>query len=148
LNEHAPHGRWLLAAVHHYPAFPTAIYTNTKYVSRTNSQWFLSAVVQLRDKSVTSPHAASIERHAREFILRDVRQKPDVVFIDTNSARHTMASPNFKFLTFFEEDPAFRAEWLHYREIEPIGPYRQFLRVRELSSGQAAAIPHRTGVSQ
>ena len=129
LARHAPDGRWLVVAVHHHPAFPTAIYTPTKYVSRTNSQWFLSAVAQIRGGQKTPPQAAAIERHAREFILHDLRAHPDPVLIDTNSARHTSASPDFDFLTFFQEDPAFRSEWRSYREIEPIGAYRQFLRV-------------------
>jgi hypothetical protein len=136
LARHAPQGRWLVVAVHHHPAFPTAIYTPAKYVSRTNSQWFLSAVVQLRERQEATPHAASIERHAREFILRDLRARPDLVLIDTNSARHTVASPDFDFLAFFMEDPAFRSEWSSYREIEPIGQFRQFVRVVARTDGR------------
>jgi hypothetical protein len=129
IDHHATNGRFLVVAVHPYPAFPTAIYTSAQYTSRTNSQWFLPAVVQTRTRAAGDHDNLSIERHAREFILRDLRERPDLVLIDTDSARHTVSSSKFDFLTFYQQDETFRSLWQHYREIEPIGRYRQFVAI-------------------
>ncbi|HEX6604787.1 MAG TPA: hypothetical protein VF027_07905, partial [Sphingomicrobium sp.] len=125
IAQHALNGRFLVVAVHPYPAFPAAIYTSARYVSRTNSQWFLPAVVQLRAAGRPS---ASVEQHARDFIMHDLGAKPTLVLIDTDSRGHTRGPADFDFLAFYKEDPKFRAEWAAYREIEPIDHFRQFVR--------------------
>jgi len=61
--------------------------------------------------------------------MHDLGSKPNLVLIDTDSKGHTNGPGNFDFLAFYKEDPQFRAEWNSYREIEQIGPYRQFVRV-------------------
>ena len=126
---HADNGRFLVVAVHPYPSFPTAIYTPAHYVSRTNSQWFLPAVVQIRQGIVARPDAATIESHARQFVMHDLAAKPNLVLIDKDAARHTVGAADFDILAFYQEDPAFRQIWRSYREIEPIAEYRQFVRV-------------------
>lgn len=129
VDRHAPGGRFLVVAVHPFPAFPTALYTKAQQVSRTNSQWFLPAVVQLRNgASAPAPENREIaERNAREFILRDLSHAPDLVIVDTDSARHTVSQDNFDFLSFYREDPRFRTAWAPYREVEPVGGYRLFV---------------------
>jgi len=62
-------------------------------------------------------------------MLRDLSKRPQLVLIDVNPYRHAIGASNFDFLAFYKEDPQFRAEWNSYREIEQIGPYRQFVRV-------------------
>jgi len=130
IDHHATNGRFLAIAVHPYPSFPAAIYSSARYTARTNSQWFLPAVVQIRGHETSEYDASSIEQDAREFILHDLREKPDIVLIDTDSARHTVGSSKFDFLSFYREDAAFRALWSNYREIEPIDRYRQFVLVK------------------
>ena len=130
INAHAPNGKFLIVAVHPYPTFPTAIYTPAHHVSRTNSQWFMPAVVQIRSGLTERRDSASIERHAREFILHDLAREPDIVLIDKDSVRHTEASKSLDLLAFYQEDEEFRALWRNYLEIEPIGNYRQFVRVK------------------
>jgi hypothetical protein len=132
IDQHARGGRFLVVAVHPYPAFPPAIYSGARYVSRTNSQWFLPAVVLSRRGKGACHEASAIERHARQFVAYDLAQRPDLVLIDTNSARHTVGTGNFDFLGFYEEDPAYRAAWRAYREIEPLGQFRQFVRVEAM----------------
>lgn len=122
-------GRFLIVAVHPYPAFPVAIYTSAHHVSRTNSHWFLPAVVYNRTKAEKHGNVAPIERHARDFILHDLAALPDLVLIDSNSGRHTVNSQRFDFLAFYLEDPAFRRAWGAYEEIESLGSYRQFVRI-------------------
>jgi hypothetical protein len=133
IARHAANGRFLVVAVHPYPSFPTAIYTPAHYVSRTNSQWFLPAVVQIRQGVVARPDAARIEGHAREFVMHDLAAKPGLVLIDKDAARHTVGAADFDILAFYLEDPAFREVWSAYREIEPIGEYRQFVRAESVA---------------
>lgn len=126
-------GRFLVVAVHPFPAFPTTLYTRAQQVSRTNSQWFLPAVVQLRS-GATDPFPGAreaAERHAREFILHDLSKAPDLVIIDTDSARHTVSRPDFNFLAFYQEDPRFRAAWAPYREVKSLDGFRFFVRTKE-----------------
>ncbi|MCL6741396.1 hypothetical protein LZ518_09665 [Sphingomonas sp. RB56-2] len=129
IAEHALNGRFLVVSLHPYPTFPVAIYTGAHHVSRTNSHWFLGATAQLRAGLAIRPDAAMIEKHAREFMLHDLSQMPDLVLIDTDAARHTMGPRDFDYLAFFKEDPAFQEAWRQYREIEPIGKFRQFVRI-------------------
>lgn len=135
---HSPNGRFLIVAVHPYPTFPVSIYTSARQVSRTNSHWFLPAVAQIRAGGATTTDGSAIERHARDFMLHDLAARPGLVLIDTNSRRHTVSPDQFDFLAFFNEDPAFRLAWNSYREIEPIGSFRQFvLKSREAPSKEA-----------
>lgn len=130
VDRYAANGRFLVVAVHPFPAFPTALYAKGKQVSRTNSQWFLPAVVQLRD-GARAPFPGALERaerNARDFILHDLSHAPNLVIIDTDSARHTISRGNFDFLSFYQEDARFRAAWKPYREVQPLDGYRLFVR--------------------
>ena len=131
IARHAAGDRFFVITIRTYPNFPAGIYSAAQYGSRTNAQWFLPAVMQLRTKGERSP---SIERHARDFILYDLRKAPKLVLLDTNTRGHTQGPSHFDILGFYGEDPAFRSEWSHYREIESIGQFRQF--VREPGAGQ------------
>lgn len=130
IDRHAGDGRFLVVAVHPFPAFPTALYAAGDQVSRTNSQWFLPAVVQLRHGTGAREAStlAFAERNAREFILRDLNGAPKLVIIDTDSARHTVSPKDIDFLAFYWEDARFRRAWTPYREVEPLGGYRLFVR--------------------
>lgn len=128
IDLHAAGGRFLAVAVHPYPAFPAALYVDAGWSSRTNSQWFLPAVAQLRDGGGDPAALAFAERHARAFILHDLSQDPDLVVIDTNAARHTRSPRDFDILGFYLEDPRFAARWSAYREARPVGAYRLFVR--------------------
>lgn len=126
IARHARGGSFLVVAVRTYPSFPAGIYAPARYVSRTNGQWFLPAVVQARHKGDPSPSA---ETHARDFIMYDLRSRPTLVLIDTDSRGHTRGPADFDFLKFYEEDPKFRAVWRNYREVEPVASFRQFVRI-------------------
>lgn len=125
IARHAAGDRFFVITIRTYPNFPAGIYAPAQYGSRTNAQWFLPAVMQLRTRGQPSP---SIEKHARDFILYDLRKAPKLVLLDTNTRGHTQGPSHFDILGFYGEDPAFRREWGHYREIEPIGQFRQFVR--------------------
>lgn len=135
IERHAGDGRFLVIAVHPYPAFPTALYTRAKHVSRTNSQWFLPAVNQLRNRRVSPvPNAVEIaETNAWEFVLHDISHAPDLVILDTNAARHTMGRRDFDILSFYKEDARFRAAWAPYKEVKSVATYRFFVREKEQS---------------
>ena len=130
ITRHASGGRYLVITIRTYPNFPAGIYAPARYASRTNAQWFLPAVAQLRAKGLP---ATSIERHARDFISYDMRTKPELVLLDTNARGHTPGPRDFDILKFYQEDAGFLQEWRHYREIESIGQYRQFVRVSDVT---------------
>jgi hypothetical protein len=138
IERHARGGSFLVIAVRTYPSFPAGIYAPSHYISRTNGQWFLPAVAQLR---VERRPSRLIEQHARDFILHDLAARPDLVLIDTDSRGHTRGPANFDFLAFYEEDPKFRTIWSSYREIEPIGKFRQFVRVADRRATYDPASP-------
>jgi hypothetical protein len=127
IDRNATGGDWLVVAVHPYPAFPAAIYASAQYSSRTNSQWFLPATVQLRARNAPAAARASIERHARDFMLHDLQTRPGLVLIDSDASRHTVSNADFDFVQFYREDPRFRCAWADYREIARIGQFRQFV---------------------
>lgn len=133
IDRYAGRGGFMVIAVHPRPAFPTALYTTAHHVSRTNSQWFLPAVAQLRNgRSGAVPNAKEIaEREAKEFVLHDLAQNPSLVILDTDAARHTVGPKEFDILAFYAEDPRFRDVWRHYREVEPKLGYRFFVRDRK-----------------
>lgn len=130
INAHAGAGRFAVIAVHPHPAFPAALYVRSAYASRTNSQWFLPAVVQLRTGArAADPRTLALaERGAREFILHDLADVPGVVIVDADSQRHTSSIGNFDFLAFYSEDARFRAAWAPYREVGRIKTWRVFAR--------------------
>ncbi|TDQ82143.1 hypothetical protein A8950_1965 [Dongia mobilis] len=127
---------YLAISTHPTPGFPMALYAKTRWTSRTNSQWFLPAVVALREGRV--PMDASLlafaEEKARSFILHDLAGKPGIVVLDAGQRRHAIEASNFDILAFYNEDPAFREIWRNYREAEPIGRFRIFLRAPEPAS--------------
>jgi hypothetical protein len=125
IARHAAGSRFFVITIRTYPNFPAGIYAPAQYGSRTNAQWFLPAVAQLRAKHRFSP---TIEGNARNMILHDIRLKPALVLLDTNTRGHTQGPAHFDILGFYGEDPAFTQEWSHYREIESIGQFRQFVR--------------------
>lgn len=124
----APGGGFLAVAVHPHPGFPAGAYARGAWVSRTNSQWFLPAVAQLRASRRDPAGLAVAERHARAFIAHDLARRPGVVLIDTDAARHTVGPRDFDILAFYAEDPAFRRAFAAYRETGRIAGFRRFVR--------------------
>jgi len=123
-------GGFLAISTHPVPGFPMAIYVNAPWTSRTNSQWFLPAIVSLREGAHPPDPVllAFAERQAQEFIQHDLAAEPWLVFVDTGIGRHGMMSSNIDFLTLYGEYPAFRDLWKAYSEAPAIGRYRVFVR--------------------
>jgi hypothetical protein len=123
-------GGFLAISSHPIPGFPTALYVNAPWTSRTNSQWFLPAIVALREG--THPPdpklLAFVERQAQAFIQHDLAARPWLIFVDTGIGRHGMIGSNLDFLTLYGEYPAFRELWKAYSEAPAIGRYRVFVR--------------------
>lgn len=74
INAHAAGGGFLAISTHPSPGFPAALGVEADWTSRTNSQWFLPAVAQLREGTRAADPAtlAFAERQARAFILHDL----------------------------------------------------------------------------
>jgi hypothetical protein len=122
-------GRFLVLSTHPFPAFPVALHTTAKWVSRTNSQLFLPAVAKLRN--IEDPARRDLlryaEKQAGEFLVRDLLLWPDVLLVDSRASHHGIAG-EFDILSFYLENPIVRKLWTGYREIEPRLDYRVFVR--------------------
>ena len=126
-------GSFLAVSTHPFPGFPTALYADRRWASTTNSQFYLPAVVRLRQSTGPADPAliAFAEHKARAAILHDLAIGPDVVLIDQSNYRHAIGNAKFDFLEFYLEDPKFRAVWSAYKQVQ--GPPRGFalyVRVR------------------
>lgn len=122
--------RFLAISTHPFPGFPIALEANVEWASRTNSQWFLPAVSDLREgrRSADAAMLSFAEEHARAFVMHDLAQRPDVVLIDARPVRHAIGTSRFDFLSFYLEDPAFGSAWRAYSERPPVGSFRVFAR--------------------
>jgi hypothetical protein len=121
---------FLALSTHPFPGFPTALYARADWVSRTNSRIFLPAIAKMRAANLpaTTPERQFAEEKERAFTLRDLRQRPAVVFVTSRESKHGIGNDPFDILEFYLEEPAFRDEWRDYREVDPIGPNRVFVR--------------------
>ena len=133
INAHAAGGGFLAISTHPSPGFPAAIGVEADWTSRTNSQWFLPAVAQLREGTRPADPAtlSFAERQARAFILHDLAAEPEIVLVDAAKRRHAMGDSGFDFLDFYLEEPEFRVLWGSYREIENVGRFRVFIRMKD-----------------
>lgn len=130
IEKYAGTERFLAFSTHPIPGFPTALYVDAEWVSRTNSRIFLPAIAKLRSLNLEQNNAQLdfAEAKEREFALRDLSQDPTVVFVDDSKNKHGIGNLSFDVLSFYLEDPAFQVAWKSYREVEPIGTTRVFVR--------------------
>lgn len=114
-----PDGSFLVVSTYPHPGFPTALYTQRRWASASNSALFMPAVVRLRESGIPSTSALRdfAERKAREAILRDLKSKPDLILIDSRRDRHAIGITSFDFLRFYLEDQRFRDAWVPYRRV-------------------------------
>jgi hypothetical protein len=132
LNQLPGKSSFLAISTHPYPAFPTALYVKPRWASRSNSCLFLPAIAKLRAAEIPAedPRRVAVETWERNRMLQDLREQPAVVLLDARNKKHAMAGLSFDTLAFYQEDPRFRAEWSKYRETQPIGSNRVFIRQR------------------
>lgn len=129
VNKHAQGGSFLAFSTHPFPGFPTALYTNAAWASRTNSRIFIPAIAKLRSQAdPDEKQLAFAEEQEREFALHDLRNKPEVVLIDNSVSKHGIGRLPFDLLDFYLEDEQFRSLWKTYYEIDSIGQTRIFVR--------------------
>lgn len=131
IERHAAAGRFMALSTHPYPGFPTALHTTADWVSRTNSQLFLPAVAKLRSdrQSGGAVLLDYAESHARDFLVRDLQMRPDLVLVD-GAPRHHGISERFDLLAFYLQDKEIRELWRAYREAPSVSGYRVFIRQR------------------
>ncbi len=114
--------RFAAMSTHPFPGFPTAVYAHRDWVSASNSMLYMPAVIRLRagDPDVAEhrdklPLATNL---ARQAVLRDLDQRPELVLIDRRPIRHAIRKREFDYLDFFLEHPEFRKRWSRYERIE------------------------------
>lgn len=120
---------FLVMTVHPFPAFPTAIYTKSRYVGAGSSNGALAAVgVALEQHS--PERAAQIGRIALHQARMEIRRKPELVIEDPNWKRHTnLTSRHFDGLEWLLRDPEFRQLWQDYRPAGHLGRFRLYRRI-------------------
>jgi hypothetical protein len=109
-------GSFLAISTHPYPGFPTALYANRRWSSARNSQFYLPAVVRLREQGPRHDRELLVfaEAKARAAIASDLANKPALVLIDQSLFRHAIEGSKFDYLKFFMEDPKFASRWSEY----------------------------------
>lgn len=128
LTEHEAKRIFVFSSVP-YPGYPTMNYLAAV---PTNSQLCLFAYSAYfkREALESGPMRAAADRGIatqRAIALRDfLAQPPDIVLV--NNALAANAGRPFDFVEQFISDAAFAAEWRNYREIDPEGRVRIYVR--------------------
>jgi hypothetical protein len=109
-------GSFLAVSTHPYPGFPTALYANRRWSSTRNSQFYLPAVVRLREQGPRRDRELLVfaEAKARAAIASDLANRPELILIDQSLSRHAIEGSKFDYLKFFMEDPKFASRWSEY----------------------------------
>lgn len=97
-------------------AFPKAIRTDSRFVGIALCQIFMPAVIK-HLKGIRPGGMETSERLAREQVIRELRNKPELVFV--NSRNHN--GDYFDILGWYKKDPAFRDLWADYHATRSIG---------------------------
>ncbi len=146
-NQHAAGDTIYAFSTHPYPGFPVACHSRARWGSRMNSQFVIPAVVKRPERASFGADRGLDEAIAfqRRVVVEDfLKNKPEVVFVDTSEARHAIGTADFDFIAFFTSDREFAAIWKGYREVEPINAIRVFIRD---ASPSANASGNRDGMS-
>jgi hypothetical protein len=134
-DRHAPGGTFLALATHPFPAFPTALYSEAKWGSRTNGTWLVPAIAKWRAAPPADPQLLrDVEQTAWTMLRQELAESsPGLVLVDTRAYRHALEGLDFDILAFYLENPQIRALWANYAELAPVHGFRVFVRNRELS---------------
>jgi hypothetical protein len=114
-------------SVHPFPAFPTALYTSTRYVGLSSSHWFLPAVGKL-ESGEAEGSLQVVSDLALNQALDELERRPELVIVDTNWRRHTGLKSNFDGLAWLQHNVRFRTLWSHYTPAGKIGDFQLFKR--------------------
>ncbi|MEM7598529.1 MAG: hypothetical protein AAF382_12615 [Pseudomonadota bacterium] len=127
VQTHVPEGAGFMAfSTHPYPGFPVANYADRPWLAATNSRLFLPSIVRLRTQPDPSAEAARVltlaEAAERDLALRDLSQRPALVFVDARERRHAIDRLDMDFIDFYTEDARFAQMWGGYAEIPSCVP--------------------------
>ncbi|MBU2888815.1 hypothetical protein [Celeribacter halophilus] len=134
---HVPKNASFMAfSTHPYPGFPVANYSQRRWVATTNSRLPLPAIVRLRAAGDLQPQATRVlalaEAAERAAALKDMGQRPSLVFVDNRTTRHAIGTLPTDFIKFYTEDPDFARIWSNYYEINTCAPgIRAFKLLKE-----------------
>lgn len=111
---------------------PAVLRSGLHWGNAAGAMVYLPALVKEERRAVASVHRASIyaaaERHDAQ-VLKDLdRLHPGVIAVDSSARKLAFEGIDFDYLEYFDRYPEFRRIWQDYRESEPIGRFRIFLR--------------------
>lgn len=112
---------WVLTN-YNYPAFPTAILTETPFVGISSNNNFFSAAAAI-EAGVAEGDAATLARLARDQAVRELARLPELVIVSTEWSRYAALTTPVDGLAWFQRDARFRDLWAQY---EPAGRVDSF----------------------
>lgn len=131
VNSHARGASFLAISTHPFPGFPTAIYADSLWAGRTNSQIALPAVIKMYESTPVADIARlqESEAFARSVFLQDLSSaQPALILVDAREIRHAIGRSRFDLLAFYRADPAIDAILRHYHEMPSVGGFRVLIR--------------------
>jgi hypothetical protein len=134
VDQHASGRGFLALATHPFPGFPTALYSQARWVSRTNGTWLVPAIAKLRAGAAGDRlQLAQIERTAWDMLRQELSMAaPALILVDAREGRHALEDLDFDILAFYLEDRAIRELWQAYVELAPVQGFRVFVRNGEV----------------
>jgi hypothetical protein len=116
---------FLSFALDPFPAFPTALYTQSDYKGFAIWPIFISTARSaeadpgLRDKAT---------RLTFDQAIHELERQPALVIVERPASASGWERPNFDLLSWFKTDAGFRDQWQHYRHDKTIGVYELYRR--------------------
>ncbi|HET8535396.1 MAG TPA: hypothetical protein VFL74_07575 [Sphingomicrobium sp.] len=111
---------------------PAVLQSGRHWAASSGAMLYLPAEVNLSsgEGKRTSHERIDLisERENRDLLDRLARKPPAIIVVDNKRRKLGIADPHFSYIAYFSRYPAFRALWADYREIEPIGGFRVFVR--------------------
>jgi hypothetical protein len=124
---------WLTTSI--YPQFPVLNYTDSRLAMPFMSLWVLPALYGPADApdGTVAYHAPAAMGRAERIVYQGVvagltHEHPALVLVEQAGREGGFHGLPFDYLAYFTRDPAFAAEWSHYRlltRIDGVGIYRR-----------------------
>ncbi len=117
---------WVLTN-YNYPAFPTAILTQTPFVGLSSNNNFFSAVAAI-EAGMGEGDAEALARLARDQAVKELERKPDLVIVTTQWNKYAALETPLDGLAWFKRDERFRSQWADYVFAGRVGSFELYRR--------------------
>ena len=113
-------GSFISISTHPFPGFPTALYAERRWGSRSNSRIYLPAVVKLDEIGAEEDKELRdyVEARSVAELATDLEQRPDLILVDINPIRHAIGGSDFDFLKLYLQHERTRRLLSEYRRLD------------------------------